>query len=403
MSELQKLLRQNISIPQLLGYAFAALTGMSIIFSAFCLSLDIRPLFSSETGLFKKELMVVNKKVRLLSTFNSSQTTFSSSEIDEIRQQDFVRSLSYFSSSRFHVKAYMESTGQMPYFSTDLFFESVPDHLLDVNVAEWKWDEESRLIPIIIPRDYLSLYNFGFAGSQGLPQISEGIIRQVVFRVSLTGNGMRENFSGRIVGFSDHLNTILVPEAFMAWANDRFGDHAPAEKISRLVIEVKNPADPEVATFFAAHPGYEISSNKGEQGKLSYFLTLLIIIIMTVGCLIMIPAIGLMMLSINLLIYKNQKTLGNLILLGFPRKKLAAPYNMLVLGLNVLIGTVSILITKYIQVLYHTKLSVLVPNEQGSVFWMTLLFAIIFVCAISGLDILWIQRKITRIKIPARG
>ena len=32
------------------------------------------------------------------------------------------------------------------------------------------------MVPVIISKDYLALYNFGFAGSAGLPQMSEGVM-----------------------------------------------------------------------------------------------------------------------------------------------------------------------------------------------------------------------------------
>ena len=47
-------------------------------------------------------------------------------------------------------------------------------------------------IPIIIPRNYLNLYNYGFAKSQGLPQISEGIFQRVSLGIEVAGNGRTE-------------------------------------------------------------------------------------------------------------------------------------------------------------------------------------------------------------------
>ena len=60
--------------------------------------------------------------------------------------------------------------------STDLFFESVPDAYVDVNSEQWYFDFEEPVVPIIIPRNYLNLYNFGFAQSRSLPQLSEGVM-----------------------------------------------------------------------------------------------------------------------------------------------------------------------------------------------------------------------------------
>ena len=105
------------------------------------------------------------------------------------------------------------------HLSTEMFFESVPDEYVDVNLDKWHFDEFSQVIPIIIPRNYLNLYNFGFAQSRSLPKLSEGLMNLIQMDISLRGNGRVEQFKGKIVGFSNRLNTILVPQTFMDWAN----------------------------------------------------------------------------------------------------------------------------------------------------------------------------------------
>jgi hypothetical protein len=70
-------------------------------------------------------------------------------------------------------------------------------------------------VPIILPKNYLDLYNFGFAESHSMPKISEGMIGLVALDVTIFGRGDREQLKGRIAGFSNRINTILVPETFM--------------------------------------------------------------------------------------------------------------------------------------------------------------------------------------------
>ena len=43
--------------------------------------------------------------------------------------------------------------------STDMFFESVPDEFVDVKLDKWSFNPASDIVPIIIPRNYLNLYN----------------------------------------------------------------------------------------------------------------------------------------------------------------------------------------------------------------------------------------------------
>ena len=45
------------------------------------------------------------------------------------------------------------------HLSTAMFFESVPDEFVDIKLDKWHFDEATHTIPIIIPRNYLNLYN----------------------------------------------------------------------------------------------------------------------------------------------------------------------------------------------------------------------------------------------------
>jgi hypothetical protein len=183
----------------------------------------------------------------------------------------------------------------------------------------------------------------------------------------------------------------------MIWANRRFSPATDEDNISRLIIEVKNPADPQITEFFSTKHDYVLNNNKGEQGKLSYFLTLLIIAVLTVGGLIMLPSIGLMLLSINLIVYKNQKTLGDLILLGYRRLNLSLPYSLLVLILNLIVGFLALGIVYYIQGLYIPRLEILGITGFSFHFHYTVIFAFLFIFIITVFDTLWIRRKIGKI------
>ena len=85
----------------------------------------------------------------------------------------------------------------------------------------------------------------------------------------MRGNGRVEQYKGNIVGFSNRLNTILVPESFMVWANKNFAPEAEAQP-SRLIIEVGNPADASIAKYFQ-QKGYETEDGKLDAGKTTYF------------------------------------------------------------------------------------------------------------------------------------
>lgn len=122
--------------------------------------------------------------------------------------------------------------------SSELFFESVPDEFVDVSLKDWKYDEGSREVPIILPRTYINMYNFGFAQSRSLPKISDGLIGMIDFRIYIHGNGHQDEYKGNVIGFSNRLNTILVPQKFMDWSNKYY---SPAEKSNPTRLIMKYP------------------------------------------------------------------------------------------------------------------------------------------------------------------
>lgn len=132
-----------------------------------------------------------------LGSFVGKSKTFSEQDIAEISEQPFTKGVGAFMPSQFKVSAGMGMENVGLHMSTAMFFESVPDEYVDVNLDKWEFDENERVVPIIIPRNYLNLYNFGFAQSRSLPQLSEGVMGMVNLDIRITGAGHTENFKGK--------------------------------------------------------------------------------------------------------------------------------------------------------------------------------------------------------------
>ncbi|MDR3226707.1 MAG: ABC transporter permease [Prevotellaceae bacterium] len=387
-----KLLRKNLSIPQLAGYVFAGFVGLSIILFGIQFYADTQPLYSSNDSFLNPDFLVINKKVSMLSNISLSSTTFDEKDVADIKKQPFVKKTGMFTSSKFGIRATISSSS-FGGFYTEMFFESVPDDFIDVQSEDWIWSEEQNYIPIIIPRTYLTLYNFGFAQTQGLPQISENIVEKIKLSITIYGKQKSKNFDARIVGFSDKLNTILAPESFLLWANSQFGSESTS-KPSRILIETYNPSNPQIAEYFG-EKNYEIADYRGNTGKAAYFLRLVIITVLLIGLIITLLAISLMLLSISLLIYKNKEKLENLILLGYSRATVAKPYQILGLTLTVIIFILAFIVVVIMRKFYIEKISILFDNPEiatTTLFTFTAGFAILFViCAINAL---WIRKKV---------
>lgn len=234
MTLLWKLLRSHLSVAQTVGFALAGVVGMTIVLTSVQAYRDVMPVFDAPDSFMRGDYLVLSKRVGALQTIGLGSSDFTPGELEELKGQPFVRDVGAFTPANYRVKGTVGMGGVQ--LSTYLFFEAVPDRFLDVASGKWKYEPGDGDIPIIIPRNYLNLYNYGFAKSQGLPQISEGIFQRVSLGIEVAGNGRTEQFRGRIVGLSNRLNTILVPESFIRWSNGRSA-RAGRNQASRVIVE----------------------------------------------------------------------------------------------------------------------------------------------------------------------
>lgn len=390
-----KLLRQHISFSQLAGFFFANLCGMVIVLLSVQFYKDVLPVFTEGDSFMKKDYVIVSKKVSTLGSFVGKSKTFSEQDIAEISEQPFTKGVGAFIPSQFKVSAGMGMENVGLHMSTAMFFESVPDEYVDVNLDKWEFDEYERVVPIIIPRNYLNLYNFGFAQSRSLPQLSEGVMGMVNLDIRITGVGRTENFKGKIVGFSNRLNTILVPETFMTWANNEF---APGQKSepSRLIVEVNNPTDDRIARFFK-DKGYDTEDDKLDAGKTTWFLKVIIGIVLSVGLLISVLSFYILMLSIYLLLQKNTSKLENLLLIGYSPAKVALPYQMLTLALNAVVLFLSVGIVIYVRSNYMDMIGKLFPQLEEGNLGPALVIGVLLFVGVSLFNIVAVRRKVASI------
>lgn len=394
MTLVWKLLRRHVSVGQLVGFFFANLLGMLIVLLSVQFYFDLKPIISGdEDGAIKGDYLIVSKQVGGV----ASNSTFSADEIAEVESQRFVKSVGTFTASRFKVYGMM-GIGGGPAMGTQLFFESVPDRYVDVNMAQWKVTEDrdsAPVVPIILPRDYLSLYNFGFAQSQSLPQISEGTIGLMNITLRLRGNGQEEFIKGRVVGFSSRINTILVPDEFLKQCNMRFAS-GEDDRHSRLILEVSNPSDDAIPLFMQKR-GYEIDEGKLDAGKMMYFLRLVSGIVMVVGLLISALSLYILMLSIFLLVQKNTQKLQNLLLIGYSPVRVSLPYQMLAIGVNMLVLCMALAALYFLRRAYMEYIWQLFPTIQDGVMWPSLAMGTALTLAVCLFNAVAIRRKVMNI------
>ena len=394
MNLVWKLLRQHISIPQFAGFAFANLFGMLIVLFGFQFYQDVLPVFTQQDSFMKADYLIMSKKIGMGNTISGRTNTFSGSEIDDVSSQKFVKKVGKFTSTEYKVDASMGVNG-VNVLNSELFFESVPDGFVDVPLKDWKYEPGSKEVPIILPRTYINMYNFGFAQSHSLPKISDGLVGMIDFEIFIQAGGKKEQFKGKVIGFSSRLNTILVPQAFMDWSNHEFApeDHSDP---TRLIVEVGNPADENISQYLDEN-GYEVETDKLDAEKTTYFLRMMVTMVMVVGLVISILSFYILMLSIYLLVQKNSSKLENPLLIGYSPANVSKPYQLLTMGLNIVVLIVAWVVLFFLRSYYMGFIETLFPDiDEGSMLPAILLGLVLFFI-VSVLNIIAIRRKVMKI------
>ncbi|MCS6821482.1 MAG: hypothetical protein NZ551_06400 [Microscillaceae bacterium] len=255
---------------------------------------------------------IISKKITLNNVLMLSRAEFDEEEIAELKKQSAIQEIGYFTANQFEVVAYTK--GDFP-FMTELFFESVPTRFLDEIPSNWDWKKGDEFVPVILSQDFLNLYNFGFALSKGLPQLNKATIGLVTVKIRLKGSKGEQIFDGKIVGFSQRIPSVLVPESFMQWANEHIGE-GKRQKPARLILQVNNPNDTELLDFIEKK-GYQINREKSTMSRIALVVQVVSSIVALIGLCFIIFAVLMFIMNFHILLAEAREEIQLLIDLGY--------------------------------------------------------------------------------------
>lgn len=393
-----RLLSRHISPLQLFGFFVANLIGMAIILLGCQFYQDATSVLGAKDRFMKGDYIIISKQVRGGLFSGKKSNSFSASEIEELSKQDFALRVGRFLPSKFRVSAGLTLGIGM---STYMFFEAVPEEFLDVKAEDWKYDPNSDEVPIIIPRNYLGLYNSAFAQSQGLPLLSEATMSSLPLQLDLSGAGEEVQLRGRIVGFSNRLNTLLVPLPFLEAMNERLAPGAEAPS-TRLIVEVKNPSDPAITLYLRDHH-YESEGERLASGESMYLLRLLAGLVLVIGVLISALSVYLLLLSIYLLLQKNTRQIEDLLLLGYTRSAVIRPYIALTLIVQCAVLGLSLVAVAYARGYYIEAAQRLLSDEVSGGLGTTALIGVGIFLITALINTLSIRHKVHSLRLFAKA
>lgn len=371
-----KLLRKNTSPARIAGFVISNLVGLAIMGAGLQFYLDARSLWQEKDSFLKSDYLAVNKIVDAGAMMGNKSGEFTSEDIADLERQPWVEKVGKFSRADFRVYATValgegEEGDAGRRMSTAMFFESVPDEFLDMKGGTFRWSPGSQEVPIIISKDYLALYNFGFASSAGLPQLSEGIVSGIPLQLTLSSEDgtQRRQYYGKVVGYSNRFNTILVPQSFLDAENAELGRGGASEApgASRLIIDVNSPGDAAIAPYLQ-DKGWEMAGDKGAASA-AYMLKIVSGIIIAIGSIITLLSLIILVLSMSLLMEKNRRKLHSLLMLGIPVKDVARPYKQITVMSAIGAGILAWLCVIGLRSYYLGPLQSL--GIEGSGFWIT--------------------------------
>lgn len=218
------------------------------LFIAFLLVLSCLQLYLNTNKLFGNSSdeanywLTFSKKITPDNIGRKELLGFNEDELRAIKSWEEVEEVYPFSANEFKSSA---NGGDFIPFYTDLYFEGVSVDAIDVPLSKEEFTVKDGVIPIVISREYLNLYNYGFALNQGLPQISEDFAKKIEVNINIKVNDNVEQYKGKLVGLSDRIHSVLIPKEFIDSINAvEVPDLVSKPKTyNRLLVKIKESND----------------------------------------------------------------------------------------------------------------------------------------------------------------
>ena len=368
---LAKLLLAKLSAFQFAGFVAANIIGATIILLGVRAYADFSTTMEDPQGAIANNYIVIAPPVSTVTTamqatgFNDGPKSFTEEEIEEISSLEGVEDAAIFRSANFKVNASFALGGSR--WDTVMFVESVPDRFLDLDMDSWTASLDSETtVPVVLPKAYLNVLNYAVSASRGdIPQIGEGLVKTVPITLRFRGQGMEGFYSARVVGFTDRINTILVPEDFLIAAVKKYGNPKSPAPVSRMILKPSGKDDNGLLEYLA-EGGYVFDGSGQDSFKVVTLAKGIALFAIVQGLLISLLAFFLLVVSIHLLIEKNREKNASLIMLGYTRREVSKPYIMASMVLDAVSLIVATILANFLYRFFERILVNYNPEFAGT-------------------------------------
>lgn len=309
---LRKLLFRHQDKTQLVIAIIGAFLGMTFLLTSIHYLIKVNE-FGEGADILGPNTIIVQKKVSSSNTLNIAKTDFTERELELLRQEPYILEVQPVVTNNFDV-SFETADPHVPRFRSDVFIQTVDPDFLDVKSAKWKWEEGDTIVPIIMPRDFLVMLNT-FMSASGIPQVSDELAMDIKFKFTLSNADSKEWINARIIGFTNEVSSILVPESFMNWANDKYGID-DNQRITQIMISGKE-SEFGLVEDMLKRKHLESKNAQMVVGRLKSMVGTLILVVLGISVIAVFVS-GLVLIQyLQLLLSKNTYEVRTLLRLGY--------------------------------------------------------------------------------------
>ncbi|NHM01163.1 FtsX-like permease family protein [Flavobacterium difficile] len=291
---------------------------------SFILVLSCIQLYSNANALFGKKSTDSNYWITLSKTINPTNIGrkeligFNPADLTELKKWKEVKDIYPVVSNDFKVSA---DGGSFIPFYTDMYLEAVDNEAIDIKDLS-EFEVKDTTIPIIISREYLNLYNYGFALNQGLPQITEEFAKKIEVNINITLKDKNLKYKGRLIGLSDRIHSVLVPKKFLDSLNATQTYTKNHKDINtRILVKVNDVSDQDLIAKMT-EKGYESNQESLRSAKIKGKLFLVLRTIALIGVFIFLLCIFMIVNVIKMQFLEKHEEVSIKYSLGYSPKKM---------------------------------------------------------------------------------
>jgi hypothetical protein len=309
---LNKLLFRNQDKKQLIIAIVGAFMGITFLVTSVHYLIKVNE-FGKGSDILGPNTIIVQKKVTNSSSLNLTKTDFTDREIEKIKSEPFIQDVKPVISNNFDV-SFETADPMVPRFRTDVFIQTVDPKFLDVKSSKWHWKEGDEFVPIIMPRDFLVMLNT-FMSASGIPQISDDLAMDIRFKFTLKDDKNKEWVDARIIGFTNEVSSILVPESFMEYGNTKYTS-GKEKKVTQIMISGKESEFGRVEDLLKQR-GLESKNSQMVVGRLKSVVGTLFLVVLGISVIAVFVS-GLVLIQyMQLLMSRNAYEVRTLLRIGF--------------------------------------------------------------------------------------